>query len=68
VVSASIGGGYLMHSNVLPYPESAPAPLEISAEVFIEADNIQKAMELFTHFVNKEIFNRKGLMYWEIGL
>ena len=50
-----------MHSNVLPYPESAPAPLEIAAEVFIEADNIQKAMELFTHFVRKRVIT-KGLM------
>lgn len=48
----TIGGGYVLKSDIIPYPESASRSLEICAEVFVDNNDQEKALEAFVNFVN----------------
>lgn len=57
----SLGGGEILKSDILMYPNSSPRPLEIAAEVFVSGDNLYEAKYAFATYVYDDVVSLTNL-------
>ena len=57
----TLGGGHILKSDILEYPDSSARPLEISSEVFITGDDIYEAKQAFATYVYDDVVSLTNL-------
>jgi hypothetical protein len=57
LVCHSFGGAHFLKSGLLDFPESARKPLEIGAEVYVEAESFNFGYEAFANFVYDDVIS-----------
>lgn len=57
----TLGGGHILKSDILEYPDSCSRPLEISSEVFITGDDIYEAKQAFATYVYDDVVSLTNL-------
>eukprot|EP01017_Pseudomicrothorax_dubius_P019680 TRINITY_DN2161_c0_g2_i6.p1 TRINITY_DN2161_c0_g2~~TRINITY_DN2161_c0_g2_i6.p1 ORF type:complete len:704 (+),score=111.14 TRINITY_DN2161_c0_g2_i6:328-2439(+) len=55
LINHSIGGSFVLSSQVFPYVNSAPIPLVINAEIFMQSEQKPKAIEAFANIVFDDV-------------